>query len=239
MSLSDWPGKIAAVIFLGGCDFRCPYCHNSPLVLKPAEFEPIPFEMVESYIECHLDFLDAVIVTGGEPTIHPWLGELFFELKNAGVSTRLDTNGSRPDVIEKLIRERRLGSIAMDVKAASAEEYKAITGVEADFEKVKRSIEIIKLSGLPHTFRTTVVPGFHDADHLKRICAIVRGGLEYRITDYRARNEADIIDPDWVLSQRELARGRAQAPTILSCDELPALASTLSEIIPTTYVKAA
>ncbi|HSR36412.1 MAG TPA: anaerobic ribonucleoside-triphosphate reductase activating protein [Desulfurivibrionaceae bacterium] len=161
-SFIDWPGCLCSVVFLGGCNFRCPFCHNHPLVLEPQSFETIPLAHVLTRLAAMRPWLGGVCVTGGEPTLAPDLPDLLRAFQEAGVPVKLDTNGTRPEVLENLLAEGLLAMIAMDVKAPLDQaKYEACAGVAVDLAAIRRSIALIKESGLPHQFRMTVVPRLH------------------------------------------------------------------------------
>jgi len=156
VSLIDYPGKIGAIIFTQGCNFRCPYCQNPELV-DPDQYGPIiPEENVLSFLDNRQGKLEAVTVTGGEPTLQPDLEKFLEEFKKRGYLTKLDTNGSKPDILEKVIRKRLVDYLAMDIKGP-LKKYQQIASVEADTSKIKRSIKLIMASGIKYEFRTTVV----------------------------------------------------------------------------------
>ena len=179
-SLNDYPGKSAAVIFTLGCNFRCRYCHNPELVLPEKYGLEIPIDEVYKFLESRVGKLDAVCITGGEPTEHLDLPEMIKKIKGMGFLVKLDTNGSRPGMLEKLIKEGNLDYIAMDIKAP-LENYTKITAVPVDVEKLKKSIELIISSGLPHEFRTTVVKTLTSFDDLRKIAGSIKGADNYFI----------------------------------------------------------
>lgn len=180
-SLIDYPGKIACVVFLAGCNFRCRFCHNLELVLPELiKKQPkISEEDFFNFLETRRGLLDGVVVTGGEPTIYPDLSNFIKKIKNFGFLVKLDTNGTNPDILEKLINKKLIDYIAMDIKAPIGaktqnsklkaqnynikikNKYEKIIGVKTDLEEIKKSIEIIKNSKVDHEFRTTVVPTLH------------------------------------------------------------------------------
>lgn len=161
-SFIDWPGCLCSVVFLGGCNFRCPFCHNHPLVLAPQSFATIPLDHVLKRLGEMRPWLGGVCVTGGEPTLAPELAELLRTFKAAGVLVKLDTNGTRPAVLEQLLAEGLVAMVAMDVKAPLDQaKYDTCTGVGVDLAAIRQSIECIKSSGLPHQFRMTVLPRLH------------------------------------------------------------------------------
>jgi len=177
-SLNDYPGKTCAVVFTRGCNFRCRYCHNPELVL-PEKYAPeISPDEIFDFLETRRNKLDAVCVTGGEPTQHPDLPEFLKKIKKMGFLVKLDSNGTRPEVLEKIIADGLVDYIAMDIKAPF-EDYKNITCVAAAPEKLKKSVQIILDSGLPHEFRTTIVKSLTSFDDLRQIAQSIRGAQNY------------------------------------------------------------
>ncbi|MBT6228451.1 MAG: anaerobic ribonucleoside-triphosphate reductase activating protein, partial [Candidatus Scalindua sp.] len=154
-SLIEWEGNISAIIFLPHCNMRCPYCHATHLVKNPNELESIPLEAVEKRIWKHKDWLDGVVISGGEPTFHDDLDELITIFKNMGLKVRLDTNGTNPDKIEDLIQRELIDCIAMDIKAPLRDgKYNEVAGVLCGLSDLERSIKLIMESGLDYEFRT-------------------------------------------------------------------------------------
>ena len=155
-SLIDYPGKISAIIFTQGCNFRCPFCHNQELV-RPRRFnEPISEGWVFDFLSERKQFLDGVVVSGGEPTLQKDLIPFLGKIKKLGFCVKLDTNGSSPKVLQEVIANRLVDFIAMDVKAPWAK-YNTLAGKNINLSHIKESIEMIAKSGLPHLFRTTCV----------------------------------------------------------------------------------
>ena len=176
ISLIDYPGRISAIVFTQGCNFRCPYCHNPELV-DPAQYGPIlSEEEVISFLEKRRGKLDAVTVTGGEPTLQPDLDRFLQEIKGMGYLTKIDTNGSNPDVLERLIRGRLVDYLAMDVKGP-LQKYERIANVKVQTAKIQRSIELITASGIEHEFRTTVVRSQLDNEDLIATSELLKKGL--------------------------------------------------------------
>ncbi len=158
-SCSDWPGQIVAVIFLSGCNFRCPYCHNYPLVLTPDEGKTFSREYVFQRLMDLRSWLDGVCISGGEPTLSVGLADLCEQIKNAGFLCKLDTNGSRPEVLQELLAGGLVDYIAMDVKAPlRSDSYDKCAGVKVDLAAIRGSIEIIRNAGIEYQFRTTYHP---------------------------------------------------------------------------------
>ena len=169
-SFLDWPGRLAAVVFIGGCNFRCPFCHNKELVLEPGRLPAIPLGGVLKRLAGLDGWVRSVVVSGGEPTLDPRLPGLLGRLRSAGFGVKLDTNGSRPDVLARLIARGLVQAVDMDVKAPlDAGRYRALAGVPVRVAEIRASVDLLALSGLPHRFRTTWVPGLHRREDLTRM----------------------------------------------------------------------
>lgn len=167
-SLIDYPGKICAIVFTQGCNFRCPYCHNPELV-NPKLFLPaIPENKIFSFLEKRKGKIDAVEITGGEPTLQPDLTQFIEKIKNIGYLIKLDTNGSNPRVAERLIKSGLIDYIAMDIKAP-LEKYQIVTQSNVSINKIKESIKLIMHSGIDYEFRTTVVKSLLKIDDIINI----------------------------------------------------------------------
>lgn len=189
LTLIDYPGKIATTVFTVGCSFRCPFCHNPELVLRPGIKNNLEKEFFK-FLEKRKGKLEGVCITGGEPTIQSDIIDFIKKIKKIGYSVKLDSNGSRPDVLRKIIRERLVDFIAMDIKD-SQEKYQKTTGGKADIERIKLSVEMIKNSKLSYEFRTTVVPGIHKEKDFEKIAKWIRGSRAYYLQEYR---ETKILD---------------------------------------------
>lgn len=189
-SLIDYPGKIAAVVFTQGCNMQCRYCHNPELVLPEMikEAGSIPEEQVFDYLEKNKQMLDAVVVTGGEPTLQGDLIDFIIKVKSYGLLVKLDTNGSAPETLKELIDLKLIDYIAMDVKAPlELKKYQEIAGDIVNYEmldKIKNSIWRIIKSGLPHEFRTTTVKHLITKDDIERICESIKGCQTYCLQDF-------------------------------------------------------
>jgi pyruvate formate lyase activating enzyme len=203
-SLNDYPGKTSAVVFTRGCNFRCRYCHNPELVLPEKYISEIPLDEVYSFLESRKNKLEAVCITGGEPTQHLDLKEMLQKIKKMGFFVKLDTNGSRPEIIEEIIKGECIDYIAMDIKAPF-EDYMKITGVQIDSEKLKKSIELIINSGLPHEFRTTIVKTLTSFDDLRKIAQSIKGADNYFLQKFVSSklNDPSLIN-EVSYSEREL-----------------------------------
>lgn len=190
-SLLDWDGHVVAVLYLPGCNFRCPFCHNKDLVLSPDSMEEVPLEEIEEYVRDNAEFLDGVVVTGGEPTIHSDLPGLLSRLKALGVKVKLDTNGTNPDMLGDVLEAGLVDYVAMDLKAPLDEKYDELAGVDVPIDRVKRSIEVLRNSGVEHEFRTTVVPILLTQKDVERIAAYIGGASKFAIQQFRPGNTLD------------------------------------------------
>ena len=193
MTLIDYPGKLATTVFTVGCSFRCPFCHNPELVLGSQA-------SVNSNLEKEfLDFLkkrqgklEGVCITGGEPTIQSDLVDFIRKIKKLGFLVKLDSNGTRPDVLKKLLDLKLLDFVAMDIKN-QLENYDKTTGVKGDKDRIKLSVDLIRNSKVPYEFRTTVVPGIHTEKDFVAIAKWIEGAERYYLQEYR---ELKILDPN-------------------------------------------
>jgi len=176
-SLIDYPGKISCIVFTQGCNFRCPYCHNPELI----PFMPlvkIKEETILSFLERRKGKIDAVVITGGEPTIHQDLLKFIQKIREMGYLIKLDTNGSNPEMLEIIINHSLVDYIAMDIKAP-LEKYKEVTHSVISPEKIKRSIRMIMNSGIRYEFRTTVVKSQLSKEDIISIGKLVEGAELY------------------------------------------------------------
>ena len=173
MSLLDYEDFVSAVIFAPKCNFRCPFCHNGDSVLN--SHEEIPFGQILNYLESRKGLLDAVVVTGGEPTLMPDLVDKILQLKHLGFNVKLDTNGTNPELLERLINEKLIDYVAMDIKN-SPKKYALTAGCQSvNLDAIKKSIEILKKSGICYEFRTTLVKEFHDFSDITEIGKLIQG----------------------------------------------------------------
>jgi pyruvate formate lyase activating enzyme len=178
VSLIDYPGKICSILFTQGCNFRCPYCHNPELV-EPALFgESLSGAEIFAFLEKRKGKIDAVSITGGEPTLQTDLAAYIQPMKEMGYLVKLDTNGSRPDVLERLMKEKLLDYIAMDVKAP-LNRYPDIARCHVDPGKIQESIKMIMGSDTAYEFRTTVVKCLLTVADLHKIAALIKGAHLY------------------------------------------------------------
>jgi pyruvate formate lyase activating enzyme len=191
VSLIDYPGRISAIVFSQGCNFRCPYCHNPELV-SPDLYGPcIPEEEILRFLEKRRGKLDAVTITGGEPTIQPDLAGFIKKVRSKDYLIKIDTNGSNPDLLEKLIGSKLINYIAMDIKGPLAR-YGKITGTHIQPEIIKRSIKTIMNSGIPYEFRTTVVKPLLREDDIFEIGKLIRNARLYVLQSFIPSKHLDV-----------------------------------------------
>ena len=183
-SLIDFPGEVSSTLFTVGCNLRCPFCHNSSLVL-PESFPPqrVSAEQAVAELSKRKKFVSAAVITGGEPTIHPELPWFISSLKTEGIKVKLDTNGTNPEMLSELYSKEHLDYVAMDIKS-SLEHYGEASGVPIDVADIKESARLIRASGVPYEFRTTVVPGLHDLDRIEEIGKWLEGADLYIIQPF-------------------------------------------------------
>ncbi|HOE74858.1 MAG TPA: anaerobic ribonucleoside-triphosphate reductase activating protein [bacterium] len=177
-SLIDYPDKICAIIFTRGCNFRCRYCHNPEICRNLKDQTNIPLKEIYHFLQRKKGKLDAVTITGGEPTIHPDLIRMIKRIKEMGFLLKLDTNGSNPDVLETIIQKKLVDYIAMDIKAP-LEKYKEIMGWPISPEVLTRSINLIINSGIHHEFRTTIAKSLTTKEDLCKIAKTIKGAESY------------------------------------------------------------
>jgi pyruvate formate lyase activating enzyme len=190
-SLNDYPGRVAAVVFTQGCNFRCPFCHNSELLggNRPAG-EIIPAEYVLEKLGQRRNRIESVVLSGGEPTLQPGLADFMEPLRSLGFLLKLDTNGSRPQVIQHLLLEGLLDYIAMDVKAP-LDKYALLSGAPVRGEIIRESIKIISKSGVAHEFRTTWVPQLHSPEDKEKLLQEIPTGSFHRFQEFRPESALD------------------------------------------------
>lgn len=189
LTLLDYPGKMAATLFLGGCNFRCPFCHNSGLVLSPEQQEVLPVSEVLAFLEKRRGILEGVCITGGEPTLSGDLKRLITDIRGLGYLVKLDTNGSRPEVLRELVSEGLLDYAAMDIKSSLSGYAKAagLSSGQASVitEKVAESAAFLMENHIPYEFRTTVTKELHSADDFREIARWLAGCSAYYLQAYR------------------------------------------------------
>ena len=182
-TLLDFPGRIAAAIFTGGCNFSCPFCHNSGLLGSQTP-ESYNVQDVLDFLSKRKHILEGVCITGGEPTLQPDLEEFIVQIRALGLAVKLDTNGYRPDVLQSLCQKGLLDFVAMDIKAGRSH-YSKAAGVSGLFmEQIDESIQFLKSGAIPYEFRTTAVKGIHTAADFREIGPWISGCPDYYIQNF-------------------------------------------------------
>lgn len=183
VTLLDYPGKVASTVFLGGCNFRCPFCHNGTLVINPNRYQTISDVEVLSHLYEKRKILDGVCITGGEPLLYnvePFLREV----KQIGLLVKLDHNGTQPDKLQELISSNLIDYVAVDIKN-SPQKYAQTVGVaNFDLTPIQRTIDLLRDGAVDYEFRTTVVKGLHDADDFPDIGKMIEGAKQYYLQQY-------------------------------------------------------
>lgn len=183
LTLLDYPGKTAAIIFTYGCNFRCPFCHNALLVTGGCT-DTLSEEEVFAFLEKRKGILDAVCITGGEPTLQKDLKQFILKVRSLGYSVKLDTNGTVPDVLEELLAEKLLDYVAMDIKN-TPEKYSLTAGADVDINNILKSMEIIKNKAPDYEFRTTVTRELHTEADISAVAELVGRGSKYFLQQFK------------------------------------------------------
>lgn len=211
--LINFPGKVASTVFTRGCNFRCPYCHNPEFVIQGSDQtyfgETYTEEEILEYLEKRSAFLDGLVISGGEPTLHSDLPAFIRKVRNLGLMVKLDTNGSRPEVLAELLEEGLLDYVAMDIKAP-LEKYH-ILGFDGT-EVIEESIKLLNSSNIDHEFRTTCARAIIAEEDFRKMAAILDPDAEWYLQPF---NPAKTLDPAFT------------SETTWSADELRAVASSL------------
>ncbi len=200
-TLLDYPGKVAATIFLAGCNFRCPFCQNSSLVLQSEQQPDFSEDEILNFLKKRKGILDGVCITGGEPTLHKDLPDLLKKIKDLGYEIKLDTNGSRPQFLKEVIQEQLVDHIAMDIKS-SQESYPLLSGItHINIEAIRDSAALLMNCGIDYEFRTTVVKELHTKHDFYQIRQWLAGAKAYYLQAYR--DSQDVIKPGFSSYTRE------------------------------------
>lgn len=199
-SLIDYPGKVAAVVFTQGCNFRCGFCHNPDLIAIDNQQSIISEQEILDFLKTRVGKLDGVVITGGEPLIQPDIEEFIAKIKGLGFLIKLDTNGSSPDKLARLIDAGLVDYIAMDIKGPLVK-YGQICSY-LNTKVIQRSIQMIMKSGLPYEFRTTVLPAYHELGDFEDIGKLIKGAELYTIQGFRPENVLDTAASGTAVFQR-------------------------------------
>ncbi|MBR2891916.1 MAG: anaerobic ribonucleoside-triphosphate reductase activating protein [Bacilli bacterium] len=187
LSLVDLDGKLACTIFTNGCNFRCPFCHNKDLVLNQ-NIQEISFDEIINFLKLRKNMLDAVCVTGGEPTLHPDLEEKLIEIKKLGYYIKLDTNGSNPDMVIDLYNKGLIDYVAMDIKNTLPKYSKTCDNVHVNLFNIQKTINFLMTSGIEYEFRTTLINEFHTIEDIIEIGKWLNGAKKYFLQKFVNNN---------------------------------------------------
>jgi len=188
-SLVDFPPNTGATIFLGNCNFRCPFCQNPDLITKFNETETISETEIIEFLKSRKKWLDGVCITGGEPLLYE-LTEFLIKIKKIGMLIKLDTNGTNPERLKELIEKKTVDYVAMDIKS-SIEGYDESTKIKTDIEKIKKSVDILKSNKVDYEFRMTVVPSLHSEEDFRKIGEWLKGSKRFFIQQFNTKNCLD------------------------------------------------
>lgn len=222
LTLLDYPGVVACTVFTAGCNFRCPFCHNAMLVLpEQIDNECLTDDEVFGFLKKRRGVLDGVAVTGGEPLLHADMPEFLARVKELGYKIKLDTNGSNPELLSEIIKNKLVDRVAMDIKNAP-EEYARTIGLESfDIAPVERSKEILLRGDIDYEFRTTVVKGIHTKESLIGAAKWIEGAKEYYLQQFK--DSGNLILPDGLEAYDE--------------KQMHALADAVRDYVPTVEVR--
>lgn len=201
-TLLDYPGRVAATVFLGSCNFRCPFCHNASLVTEPDSQPQLSREEVLSFLKKRAGLLDGICVTGGEPTLAPDLPDFLRKIKELGLLVKLDTNGYRPDVTKALINEGLVNHIAMDIKSSLSGYPLAAGRPDLPVEPVMESISLLMAGTIEYEFRTTVVGGLHTEKDFREIGLLLKGCRAYFLQPFV--DSGDILAKGFTAPSRDM-----------------------------------
>lgn len=218
-TLIDFPGRVACVVFFTGCNFACPYCHN-PDLARGAWPQRITLQELIGFLQPRRHLIDGVVISGGEPTLQPALPELCRAIRRIGQAVKLDTNGSRPTVVEELLQARLVDYVAMDIKTAP-DRYAPPWAASGAGAAVVESMRLLMRSTIPHEFRTTCVRPFVDTATVAAIAAAIKGARRYTLQTFRAVDLLhsgffDGADPGFTPSEMA-ALQRVAAPFVSEC----------------------
>lgn len=222
VTLLDYPGKAAAAVFTGGCNFKCPFCHNRDLVFLPDNYEFFPAEEVLKYLEKRKGLLDGVCISGGEPLIQDGLEEFIEAIREMGYLVKLDTNGYYPEKLEEIVHAGLVDYVAMDLKN-TREKYAETVGLNPEvfqIDRIERSIEFLMHGSVEYEFRTTVVRELHTKEDLQAMAKRIQGARHYYLQQYQ--DSGSVIQPGW---------------TAYNAEEMADLLSAVKEYVPDTELR--
>ena len=188
-TLLDYPGKVASTIFTGGCNFRCPYCHNGDLVLDFANMEPYTEDEIFKHLNKRKNTLNGVCITGGEPTLQIDLPDFISKVKDLGLLVKLDTNGTNPTMLTKLLDDKLLDYVAMDIKHSKKKYNEVACMKNFSLAPIEESVEILKSCSIDYEFRTTVTRQLHSIDDFEEIGKWISGSKAYFLQPYKESDQ--------------------------------------------------
>ena len=221
-TLLDFPGKVACTVFLGGCNFRCPFCHNSSLLSSDTFPDVIPETVIFDYLKKRRGVLDGVCITGGEPLLNRNSEELIYRIKSEGLAVKLDTNGSFPDRLEHIVKNGLVDYVAMDIKNSRKNYGKAVGIENYDTSLVEKSVSLLLEKTVPFEFRTTVVKGIHEKLDFIDIASWIQGAEKYYLQAF--------VDSDQVL-------GKDKNLSMFSREEMDEFADIVSGTVDTVEIR--
>ena len=210
MTLLDFPGKVACTVFTGGCNFRCPFCHNALLVTKLPEKPDYSEDEILSFLEKRTGLLDGVAITGGEPLLNPDIADFIRKIRSMGYAVKLDTNGSFPERLKAIVGEGLVDYVAMDIKNRK-EKYAETIGLKnLDLSKIEESVEFLKSGAVDYEFRTTVVEQFHTVEDIRAAAEWISGAKRYFLQNFVDSGElicGDVcgVDKETMLKMKSVA----------------------------------
>jgi pyruvate formate lyase activating enzyme len=191
-SFSDWDGKLVSIVFVGGCNYRCPFCQNYPLLTKEDPKQVVEWETIARHLEDKKQWIDGVVISGGEPLLHPEVGDLCARIKQLGFSVKLDTNGSFPYGLMKLCALKVVDYVALDIKTALDERYDKACGGKVEVGLVERSLEFLLKGKTDYEFRTTLVPSLVGKDEVAAIANRIKGARKYALQQFVPENARSV-----------------------------------------------
>lgn len=184
MTLLDFPGKVACTVFTGGCNFRCPFCHNALLVTELPENPDYSIEEIFSFLKKRCRLLDGVAITGGEPLMNPDIADFIRQVRDLGYSVKLDTNGSYPERLKNIVGEGLVDYVAMDIKNCK-EKYAETIGLKScDLSRIEESVDFLKSGTVDYEFRTTIVNEFHTVEDIRNAAEWIKGAKRYFLQNF-------------------------------------------------------
>ena len=185
LTLLDYPGKVACTAFTGGCNFRCPFCHNASLVLRPGECKEIDDDEILSFLKKRQGVLDGICITGGEPLMQPELSSFAEKVKSLGYFIKLDTNGAYPERLKKILSDGMIDYVAMDIKNSKAKYAETVGIKDYDIAPIEESVRILMSCNIDYEFRTTLVREYHTEEDIRLIGEWIKGARAHYLQNYK------------------------------------------------------